>query len=377
MTTTRRGGAPGPRGDGGQSARSRNRHSPGTALPADSRLTRELLDGLTEAVVTTDGAGRVTLVNALAGRLLPEITPGTELPTCAVAAFAHAAGGGEDAFDAEHRGRRLRGVRRDLGAGRHAWYVRDVTEEHARAEALRAERSRTAFLAQTGSRLGLSLDPGQTVRTAAKLPVPYLADLALVVHLPPPPAENRPHWVRYAEGDPAPRSGLAPWTLADALPGLAEALGGHAGDPGPWPDVGPAELTAALPPDFGRPGTVLVSPMRGPGRPAGALVLLRRAERPGFDQRDVELAREFAARAGATLGAAELYGEQVHLARVLQNSLLPPDLPAVPGAVLAGGYRAAGDRCASAATSTTCSRSTAEPCSPSATCAARASAPPS
>ncbi|MGW4500698.1 SpoIIE family protein phosphatase [Micromonospora sp. NPDC004336] len=334
MTTTPRGGAP-----GGPA------HSPaGNPLPADSRLTRELLDGLTEAVVTTDGAGRVALVNAVAARLLPEVVAGAELATCAVTAFAHAARAGADSFDTEHRGRRLRGVRRRLGAGRHAWYVRDVTEEHARAEALRAERSRTAFLAQAGSRLGLSLHRDQTVQAAATLPVPHLADLALVVHLPPSPAENLPHWVRYAEGDPAPATGLAPWSLTGALPGLAEALRGHAADPGPWPAPAPGELAATLPPGFGRPTAVLVSPMRAPGRPAGALVLVRRAGRPDFDRRDVELAREFANRAGAALGAAELYGEQVHLARVLQNSLLPPDLPAVPGAALAGGYRAAGDR---------------------------------
>ncbi|MFG3707894.1 SpoIIE family protein phosphatase [Micromonospora sp. NPDC047670] len=337
MTTARRGGV----GGDGRPGPGDPPCSPDDALPADSPLARELLDGLTEAIVTTDGAGRVTLVNAIAAELLPEVVPGTELPTCAVAAVARAARDGADAFDAAHRGRRLRGVRRDLGAGRHAWYVRDVTEEHARAEALRAERSRTAFLARAGSRLGLTLDRDQTVRAAATLPVPYLADLALVIHLPPSPAENRPHWVRYAEGDPAPTTGLAPWSLAGTLPGLAEALGGGISGPGPWPDPEPAELAAALPPDVGRPATVLVSPMRGP---AGALVLARRAGRPGFDRRDIELAREFAARVGAALGAAELYGEQVHLARVLQNSLLPPDLPAVPGAALAGGYRAAGDR---------------------------------
>ncbi|MEU5946397.1 PP2C family protein-serine/threonine phosphatase [Micromonospora sp. NPDC047465] len=161
---------------------------------------------------------------------------------------AHAAGGGEDAFDAEHRGRRLRGVRRDLGAGRHAWYVRDVTEEHTRDEALRAERSRTAFLAQAGSRLGLSMDRGQTVRTTARLPVPYLADLALVVHLPPPPAENRPHWVRYAEGD-APGGGLT----------VRVAGGGH-----PSPLVVRADGT--------------VAPLPVGGMPVGALAAARFAE---------------------------------------------------------------------------------------------------
>ncbi|MET8360605.1 PAS domain-containing protein [Micromonospora sp. NPDC005171] len=51
----------------------------GTPLPADERLARELLDGLAEAVLTTDGTGRVTLVNARAAELIPEIDAGTEL----------------------------------------------------------------------------------------------------------------------------------------------------------------------------------------------------------------------------------------------------------------------------------------------------------
>ncbi|MCM0676355.1 serine/threonine-protein phosphatase [Micromonospora phytophila] len=344
MTTTRQGGAAGPVSVGGQASRPHPRHSPDTALPADSRLARELLDGLAEAIVTTDRAGLVTLVNAMATELLPEIVPGTELAACAVPALARAAACGAGALEVEHRGRRLRGVRRDLAGGRYAWYVRDVTEEHTRADALLAERSRTAFLAQAGSHLGLSLHRDQTLRTAATLPVPYLADLALVVHLPPPPVQDRPHWLRYAEGDPAPVAGAAQWTLTASVPGLAAALDGNPTDPGPWPDAEPADLAPVLPPAFGRPGTVLVSPMLSAGRPAGALVLVRRAGRADFDQRDVELAREFAARAGAALATADLYGEQAHLARVLQQSLLPPDLPAVPGVTVAGGYRAAGDR---------------------------------
>ncbi|WP_238449784.1 hypothetical protein [Micromonospora sp. 4G55] len=121
---------------------------------------------------------------------------------------------------------------------------------------------------------------------------------------------------------------------------------------------------------------MLISPMPGAGAPGGALILVRRAERPGFDQRDVELVREFAARAGASHAAAQLYGEQAHLARVLQHSLLPPELPSLPGLALAGGYRAAGTACASAATSTTCSAPSGAGCSPSATSAAGASGPP-
>ncbi|MET7670491.1 PP2C family protein-serine/threonine phosphatase [Micromonospora luteifusca] len=86
-----------------------------------------------------------------------------------------------------------------------------------------------------------------------------------------------------------------------------------------------------LPPGFGPPSMVLVSPLLSAGGSAGALLLIRRAGRAGFDWRDVELAREFAARAGAALATADLHAEQAHLARVLQASLLPPELPTVPG----------------------------------------------
>ncbi|GAA3766380.1 PP2C family protein-serine/threonine phosphatase [Micromonospora maritima] len=313
------------------------------ALPADDQLARELLDGLAEAVVTVDAAGVVTLVNAMAAELLPELTPGVDLTGCAVTGLAEATRDGAETFDTEHQGRRLRGVRRGLAGERRAWYVRDVTEEQARTDALLAERSRTAFLAQAGSRLGLSLHRDQTLRAAVGLPVPYLADAAVVVHRPPPPAEDEPHWIRYATGDSGPATGVVGWRTVESVPGLVAALEGDLTEPSPWLDAELADLAEVLPADFGRPGTVLISPMPSAGGPAGAFVLARRRGRAGFDQREISLAREFAARAGAALAAAELYGEQAHLARVLQNSLLPPELPRLAGMTLAGGYRAAGD----------------------------------
>ncbi|WBB74825.1 SpoIIE family protein phosphatase [Micromonospora sp. WMMD1128] len=314
-----------------------------TGRPADGRLTRELLDGLAEAVVAIDPAGVVTLVNATAAELLPELVPGVGLAACAVPALAQAARDDADTFETEHHGRRLHGLRRGLAGERRVWYVRDVTEERARTDALLAERSRTAFLAQAGSRLGLSLHREQTLRAAVTLPVPYLADAAVVVHLPPPPAEDEPHWVRYAAGDSEPATGVAGWPTVKSVPALVEALDGDLTEPSPWPDAEPADLAELLPAGFGRSGAVLISPMPGAGGPAGALILARRPGRTGFDKREIALAREFAGRAGAALAAAELYGEQTHLARVLQNSLLPPRLPRLPGVTLAGGYRAAGD----------------------------------
>ncbi|MET8370708.1 PP2C family protein-serine/threonine phosphatase [Micromonospora profundi] len=341
MSTSRRGGDAGPVSDEGQTPRRSARQPTGGPLPADSPLARELLDGLAEAVLTTDSAGRVTLVNAMAAELLPEIVAGTGLPGCPIAALARAVTDGAVHFDAEHRGRQLRGYRRQLAGNRYAWYVRDVTEEHARTDALLAERSRTAFLAQAGSRLGLSLHRDQTLRVTTTLAVPYLADAAVALHRP--PAEPYTRWTRYTEGAPAPVTGRVGPELTAVVPGLAEALDGTLVEPGLWRDVTSDGLAPVLPSDFGPPGAVLVCPMRGAGGPAGALLLIRRSGRAGFEPRDIELAREFAARAGAALATAELYGEQAHLARVLQTSLLPPELPTVPGVSIAGGYRSAGD----------------------------------
>ncbi|MGQ5262776.1 PP2C family protein-serine/threonine phosphatase [Micromonospora sp. ZYX-F-536] len=343
MTTTRRGGITGPASDGGQASRRATRRSTGGPLPADPRLARELLDGLAEAVLTTDANGCVTLVNAMATELLPEITAGVDLSRCPVPSLARAIADGTETFEAEHGGRRLRGARRQLADGRYAWYIRDVTEEHARTDALLAERSRTAFLAQVGSRLGLTLHRDQTLRATATLAVPYLADAAVVLHRPPVASEPHVNWIRYADGEPAPVAGLAEPTLTGGVPGLSEALDGKPTEPSPWSDAEFADLASVLPPGFGQPGTVLVSPMLSAGGPTGALLLIRRAGWAAFDRRDVELAREFATRAGAALAAAELYGEQAHLARVLQTSLLPPALPPVAGVSMAGGYRAAGD----------------------------------
>ncbi|WP_244298622.1 hypothetical protein [Micromonospora cremea] len=268
MTTTRRGGIAGPVSGDGASPR-RPVRQPTEPLPADPRLARELLDGLAEAVLTTDEAGRVTLVNAMAAELLPEITAGTELSRCPVPALAGAVAADAECFDAEHRGRRLRGARRRLAGARYAWYVRDVTEEHARTEALLAERSRTAFLAQAGSRLGRSLHRDQTLRATATLAVPYLADAAVVLHRPPAPADQRARWIRYADSDPTPVTGLAGPELTGTATGLAEALAGELTEPSPWLDAELADLATVLPPGFGRPGTALVSPIRSAGRSVG------------------------------------------------------------------------------------------------------------
>ncbi|BCJ60592.1 PP2C family protein-serine/threonine phosphatase [Micromonospora endophytica] len=347
MTIIGKGAVAGTAGSGQTGpARSPRATPPGStasdSTPLDTSLARELLDGLADAVLTTDEAGLVVLRNTPATELLPELTTGTDLARCPVPALAAAVAAGSGRFEGEHHHRRLRGVRRALSGGGCVWYVRDVTDENGRAEALLAERRRTAFLARAGHRLGLALHRAEALHAAVTLPVPHLADLALIVHLPAVPGDHRPHWVRHTDEQPTPVEGVTEWALITAVPGLAEALDGEVTPPGPGP-AAPVDGAAVVLAGFDPTATLLVSPMSGAGRVAGALVLLRRAPRAGFDSRDVELAREFAARAGAALALAELYDEQAQLTRVLQSSLLPPRLPRLTGMAVAGGYRAAGD----------------------------------
>jgi serine phosphatase RsbU (regulator of sigma subunit) len=56
----------------------------------------------------------------------------------------------------------------------------------------------------------------------------------------------------------------------------------------------------------------------------------------------VELAESVAAGAGLALDNARLFAEQVDVARALQRTLLPSELPDVPGVELAARYRASG-----------------------------------
>ncbi len=339
MSPASRGGLAGPVSGGAEAQApwpARDRRTD-TGPPTDP-LTRDLLDGLAEAIVVVDTSGIVLVGNAAAEQLLPEIAVGTAVGMAAVPWLARALSSEAGAFDGEHRGRRLRGVRRRLAGGQHIWHVRDVTEEQARTDALLTERSRSAFLAEASNRLGLSLNRQQTLRTAVTLPVPFLADGVAIVHR---PAGNRTGWTRFFAGDPAVVEGTAETARLAAVPSLAEALAGDRTEANPWLTAELADLGWLAPEGFGRAGTVLVAPVPGPGEPAGALVAVRAAGRAGFDEPEVALVRQYASRAGAALATSALYAEQTSLARVLQASLLPPELPAMHGVLLAGGYRAA------------------------------------
>ncbi|MBV9415732.1 MAG: SpoIIE family protein phosphatase [Solirubrobacterales bacterium] len=79
-------------------------------------------------------------------------------------------------------------------------------------------------------------------------------------------------------------------------------------------------------------------------RPIGALALGMTESRRAFDEADLALARELAQRIAIAVENARLYAERSEIAATLQRSLLPPELPEIPGFRLAGFYQAAGEQ---------------------------------
>ena len=243
-------------------------------------------------------------------------------------------------------GRRLRARRRGLPDGWAAWYVDDVTEQHARLDNLLAERSRSRFLASASRRLGLSLHPGRTARTVVELAAAELAHAVAVVW----PSLTGADVVEWAAGERARRGALRP-RRAGELPGrwrprcaARRVTPAAARRPGRRAVGGDRAVDAVAGPVRGSTAAVgAVVSLPGNGVPAGALVLLRDARGAGAaaPARDTALVEEFAQRAGIAMAAAALYARQVRTAGVLRSSLVQPPLPQVPGLTLGAAYRPA------------------------------------
>jgi phosphoserine phosphatase RsbU/P len=85
-----------------------------------------------------------------------------------------------------------------------------------------------------------------------------------------------------------------------------------------------------------------ILPLRARGAVIGAMTLLMGTSGRRYDAELVELAESLAGLAALALDNARLFAEQREVAGALQRTLLPSQLPAVPGAELAARYRAAG-----------------------------------
>ena len=75
----------------------------------------------------------------------------------------------------------------------------------------------------------------------------------------------------------------------------------------------------------------------------GVLSLVTGRSGRRFDARDLELAEELARRCGTAVDNARLYRERGYIARTLQESLLPSELPEIPGIEAAARFRPTGE----------------------------------
>ncbi|MFD2684376.1 SpoIIE family protein phosphatase [Streptomyces phyllanthi] len=211
--------------------------------------------------------------------------------------------------------------------------IEDITERH------RAQH-RLALLAEASTRVGTTLDVGQTARELADVFVPHLADHTTVDLL--------QLVTRGEEPAPAPAGAV--------VRAGASSVGTH--EPGPLDPRGePVEYAPNAPQArclaTGRPILEPVFPSDwqsrtpGPGRPvpepgshslivvplaARGLVLgvmsLWRSRRPDpFEADDLTLAQELASRAALAIDNARRFAQQQQTAFTLQSSLLPSAVP--------------------------------------------------
>ncbi|MET8766750.1 SpoIIE family protein phosphatase [Streptomyces sp. NPDC004658] len=217
-------------------------------------------------------------------------------------------------------------------------------------------RGRLALLNEAGVRLGTTLDLWRTAEQLAEIAVPRFADLVVVDVVEgvlageePPPGPLRP-------GVPLRR--VAAWAGEDSrdLPdgGVNEPVGYPAGTPQArclrtGQPVTDSVVTAALaghpagrlhPVGFLGEGvhSYLGAPLSARGSVLGLAGFYRRGRTRPYEQDDLTLAGELAARAAISMDNARRYRREHHASLTLQRSLLPHALPRLSTVDLASRY---------------------------------------
>jgi PAS domain S-box-containing protein len=216
--------------------------------------------------------------------------------------------------------------------------IEDVTEQK------RIERG-AVFLAQASAVLASSIDYEQTLRNVAELAVPDIADWCAVDLV---DQDGDRHPVAVAHRDPdmlrrAEQLRRYEPERVDPDRGLGRVL--RTQESLLYPQVPDTMLVEAAVDDehlellraVGMRSAAIV-PMRIGTRSLGALTLLNAESGRTLDRFDLELTEQVAARAAVAIENARLYRERSVIAHTLQQSLLPEQLPDVPGYELASVY---------------------------------------
>lgn len=224
--------------------------------------------------------------------------------------------------------------------------VEDVTERY------RARR-RLALLNEASTRIGTTLDVAETARELAEVAVPDLADCVSVDLLEPVTRGAEPTQetfgpvrrtairsilseaaeVMYPVGHTIhiPPETVQARCLAERRPVLEAQLEGPAG----WLPLDPERAERAL--SLGI-HSLMVVPLVARGLVLGLLSLWRSQRVEPFEEDDLTLAEEFAARAAVSIDNARRYTQQHEAALTLQHSLLPHEVPGHPAVEIAHRY---------------------------------------
>ena len=204
--------------------------------------------------------------------------------------------------------------------------------ERARLSELeRRRRGRIGFLAEASELLASTLDQEKTISLIAQLVVPRLAAWCAVL-LADDAGDLYPAYVWHADE-----------SLIDPLAGLLQMV--------PPPEADEAGRSWSLAVDVAAltdEAVVLASdaawcfPLAARGRSLGMVVIGRpRGDRPPREA--LELTEDLARRAALALDNARLYEQQQLTSQALQRSLLPPELPRIPGVDLSVAHKVAGE----------------------------------
>ncbi len=221
----------------------------------------------------------------------------------------------------------------------------DLYEERERARAAsERSRARLAFLAEASAELGTSLDYGATLSRIAALAVPRLADVFTLYLM----EGGRISLVGLAHTDPS-RVDAMREVLLSRPPSLDDPTG-----TGAVLRTGQRTVFSTVPDDLWDRFTLdpqypdvlrsmalssaAIVPVTARGRTIGALGLAMTGRE--FDAEGLTLAEELAARAGAAIDNARLFDQRTTALRMLQASLLPPELPHIDGLDLGARYQA-------------------------------------
>lgn len=231
--------------------------------------------------------------------------------------------------------------------------ARRAAVEVDNASLFRAEQEsqrRLAFLAEASRLLSGSLDYDRTLRRIAQLAVPQLADWCAVDVL---EEDGSIRQVAVAHADPDKvqlardlRRRYPP--DPDAETGLPAVI--RSGKPEWYREVTEELLIQGARDEEHlallrklQLGSIIVVPLTARGRTFGALTMVAAESGRRYGERDLIFAVDLARRAGVAVDNARLYRRSAHVARTLQKSLLPPQLPSIPGVQLAARYRPAGE----------------------------------